>query len=203
MTRQLPRLHAITNDEVLALPDFLARARQLAAVPSIAVHIRSGSLGGRRLTELAELAQHAPVGESIFVNDRADVARIVGAAGLHLPSAGLSVAKARSIVGSACWIGRSAHTADEIVRAAQEGADYVFLGPIWPTTSHPNTQPLGPKALAVDAPIPVIAIGGITPEKVPQCLEYGAYGVAVISTLWSAPDVASTARALSLSFPHE
>ena len=87
------------------------------------------------------------------------------------------------------------------MHAAEEGADYVFLGPIWPTTSHPNAQSLGPKALAAEVSIPVIAIGGITPEKVPQCLEYGAYGVAVISALWSAPDVASTVRALSLSFP--
>ena len=201
MSRQLPRLHAITNDEVLTLPDVQERARQIAAAPETAVHIRSDALGGRQLACLAASVQSATVSGSIFVNDRADIARIVGAAGLHIPSSGLTVAAARSIVGPACWIGRSAHSADEVVRAAAEGADYVFLGPIWPTTSHPNAPTLGQEALAADVSIPVIAIGGITPEKVPQCLEYGAYGVAVISALWSAPDVASTVRDLSLSFP--
>ncbi len=201
MNRQLPRLHAITNQEVLSLPDFQARASQIAAMPATAVHIRSGSLGGRRLTHLASFVQQATEHGSVFVNDRADVAMIVGAAGLHLPSAGMSIGNARSIVGSACWIGRSAHTTNDVMRAGEEGADYAFLGPIWPTTSHPGTPPLGPKALAVESPIPIIAIGGITPEKVPQCLENGAYGVAMISALWCASDVASTVRGLSLSFP--
>ncbi len=201
MNRQLPRLHAITNDKVLALPDFQARASQLATLPATALHIRSGSLDGRRLTSLAASLQQATAHGSVFVNDRADVAKVVGAAGLHLPAAGLSIDDARSIVGSACWIGRSTHTADEVIRAADEGADYVFLGPIWTTPSHPGTQPLGPGVLDVDTSIPVIAIGGVSPEKVHRCLENGAYGVAVISALWGAPDVASTVRTLSLSFP--
>ena len=201
MNRQLPRLHAITNDEVLALPDFYARASQVATMPATALHIRSGSLDGRRLTCLAASLQPSTESGSVFVNDRADVASIVGATGLHLPAAGLSIDHARSIVGSACWIGRSTHTADEVIRAADEGADYVFLGPIWTTPSHPDTQPLGPGVLAVDTSIPVIAIGGIAPKKVQQCLEKGAYGVAVISALWNATSVASTVRDLSLSFP--
>jgi len=201
VTRKLPHLHAITNNEVLALPDFETRLRHVKAVPGFAVHIRSGSLGGRRLFELADSAQRAGPSGTIFVNDRADVARIVGAAGLHLPSAGFSIEAARTIVGPSCWIGRSAHTADEVRRAADEGADYVFFGPVWATSSHPDTQPLGPNALAVHSTIPMIAIGGITAEKVPLCLERGAYGVAVISALWSASDVTSAARAFSLSFP--
>ena len=201
MNRQLPRLHAISNDEVLALPDFQARARQISVKPSTAVHIRSGSLGGRRLSQIATSLRRATENGSVFVNDRADVARIVGASGLHLPSAGLSLQEARAIVGSDCWIGRSAHSADEAARAAGEGADYVFLGPIWTTTSHPETPPLGPRALSADTSVPVIAIGGITPEKVPLCMDNGAYGVAVISALWGAPDIASTVGALSLSFP--
>ena len=201
MNRQLPRLHAITNDKVLALPDFQARASQVVSMPATALHIRSGSLDGRQLTHLAASLQQATDKGAVFVNDRADVAKIVNATGLHLPAAGLSVDGARTIVGTTCWIGRSAHTAEEVIRAADEGADYAFLGPIWTTPSHPDTQPLGPGVLAVDTSIPVIAIGGITPEKVQQCLVNGAYGVAVISALWSAPHVASTVRDLSLSFP--
>jgi thiamine-phosphate diphosphorylase len=88
-----------------------------------------------------------------------------------------------------------------VVQAAREGADYVFLGPIWPTASHPDREPLGPHVLELDYDVPVIAIGGITADRVPECLVAGAYGVAVISALWKAADVASAAADLSLSFP--
>lgn len=201
MTHQFPRLHAITNDEVLSLPDFLERARRITDAPGTAVHIRSGTLSGRMLTRIAAAVQKAAHKGMVFVNDRADVARIVGAAGLHLPSTGLSTADARSIVGPACWIGRSAHSRDEVIRAGDDGADYVFLGPIWATASHPNAQPLGPKVLSMESSIPIIAIGGITQDRVTQCLDHGALGVAVISTLWGASDIGSAVRALSLSFP--
>jgi thiamine-phosphate diphosphorylase len=201
VTPQLPRLHAVTNDKVLALPDFHERAARITSAPRTAVHLRSGSLGGRQLAELTESTLRSCATDHVFVNDRADVARIVGAGGVHLPAAGLSVASARSIVGSECWIGRSAHNSEEVARAADEGADYVFLGPIWATASHPDREPLDHSALSRAHDIPVIAIGGVTPERVPECLAFGAYGVAVISALWYARDVASAARALSLSFP--
>lgn len=195
-------MHAVTNDEVLALPDFHERTAAIArSAPGTAVHIRSGSLGGRRLTELAELTMQSLEAGCTFVNDRVDVARMVGADGVHLPSAGLSVASARSIVGPNCWIGRSVHSTEEVKRVADEGADYALLGPIWPTASHPGTEPLGLEALSIGYDLPVIAIGGITPERVLECIQSGAYGVALISAIWYAQDVTSAARDLSLSFP--
>jgi len=200
VTPQLPRLHAVTNDEVLQLPDFLERVRQITAAPGNAVHIRSGSASGRRLTEIAESAMQARGEGFVFVNDRADVVRIVGAAGVHLPSRGMPIRQTRKILGPDRWIGRSTHSTEEVLRATDEGADYVFLGPIWQTPSHPDTEPLGPKVLA-GAGIPVIAIGGITPDRVAECLDFGAYGVAVVSALWKAPDLASAVRDFSLSFP--
>lgn len=201
--RKLPRLHAVTNDEVLALPDFLERASEICAACGAAIHIRSGSLDGGRLTDIADEALRACSDGQVFVNDRADVARIVGAAGLHLPSAGLPAKSARSIVGTDCWIGRSAHSTDEIAWAANEGADYAFLGPIWRTASHRNKAPLGLGAMPASRPIPIIAIGGVTPERAEECAARAAYGIAAISSLWFASDVASAARALSLSFPGE
>lgn len=202
MTAQLPRLHAVTNDSVLRLPDFLPRVASIVSVPGVAIHIRSGSAGGRGLSEIADSAiRSCPAGcNVVFVNDRVDIARVVGAAGVHLPAAGLSVTHARSIVGPDVWVGRSTHSASEVKRAADDGADYVFLGPIWHTASHPNRPPLGPDILAVTDNIHVFAIGGVTAERVPTCLDAGAYGVAVISALWYATDVSSTAHRLSLSF---
>jgi thiamine-phosphate pyrophosphorylase len=111
------------------------------------------------------------------------------------------VTSARSIIGPECWVGRSVHNAVEVQRADDEGADYVVLGPIWPTVSHPGTEPLGLDALSFGYDLPVIAIGGITPERVPECIQSGAYGVALISAIWYAQDVTSAARDLSLSFP--
>ena len=201
MKRPLPRLHAVTNDEVLALPDFLDRATRIADAPVSAVHLRTGSLGGRALTDLAETTLSACDAAKVFVNDRADIALAVGAGGLHLPATGLPLPFARSMLGPDVWIGRSAHSSHEVARAVDEGADYVFLGPIWPTPSHPGNSPLGPSALTLPYDIPIIAIGGVTAERVPECLDAGAYGVAAISALWHAQDVASAARCLSLSFP--
>ncbi len=199
MTRQLPRLHAVTNDKVLGLPDFQERAAQLTTNFATAVHIRSGTCGGRRLTGIVETTKQTCGAASVFVNDRVDIARLTGTAGVHLPSAGLPVEFTRSLVGQDCFIGRSAHTLEEAQQAAHEGADYVFLGPIWPTASHPRTAPLGPGALESVVDIPVIAIGGVTPDRVTACLASGAYGVAVISALWFAANTASAAESFSLS----
>lgn len=197
MIPPLPRIHAVTDDAVLQLPDFAIRAQALGKPGSIALHARSRAAGGRRLTELARML--AETEAPVFVNDRADVAKIVGAAGVHLPAAGLPIAAARRIAGPDSLIGRSTHTADEANRAADEGADYVFLGPIWETGSHPDRVPLGPEVIAHAHSARVIAIGGITPQRARICRDAGAYGVAAISALWHAPDPGSVATAILLS----
>lgn len=197
MTLPLPRVHAVTSDGVLQLPDRATRARALANAGAVALHARSHTIGGRRLIECATMFNET--GAVVFVNDRADVARVVHAAGLHLPARGLPVAAARQIVGPHMLIGRSAHSASEARRAADEGADYVFLGPIWETASHPHRAPLGPHVIAEAHPARVIAIGGITPERARICREQGAHGVAAISALWQAADPGAAVRAILLS----
>jgi thiamine-phosphate pyrophosphorylase len=97
-------------------------------------------------------------------------------------------------------VGRSTHSADEARRALDEGADYVFIGPIWSTPSHPGGPALGPGALRELHSLPVIAIGGVTPERARECRDAGAWGVAAISALWRATDPAAVARAMLLSF---
>jgi len=137
---------------------------------------------------------------TVFVNDRADVARATRAAGVHLPSAGLPVREVRAIVGAEPWIGRSTHNLEEVDRAAGEGADYVFIGPVWPTASHLGKELLGAEVLGTRSTVRMIAIGGITTSRAAACSSSGAYGIAAISSIWYASNVASTARALSLSF---
>lgn len=199
MRPTLPKLHAVTDRVVLGLPDLSTRAQQIGRSANVALHARARGLPGRRLyalaTGLAEAAQAG--GAHLFVNDRVDVAVIAGADGVHLPSRGLPVAAARRIAGSR-WIGCSAHSVDEARRRAAEGADYVFLGPIWETSSHPERLPLGPETIGHARPARVIAIGGVTPQRVSTCLEAGAYGVAAVSALWGAPDPGAVALEMLL-----
>lgn len=202
MTKSLPKLHAVTNNSILELPDYLSRASVLALGHRVALHIRCGGCTGKHLTELVELTTTAcaTTDTTIMVNDRADVARLTDAAGVHLPAAGLPVAAARALLGNDALIGRSTHSVAEAHGAAAEGADYVFLGPIWHTQSHPEREPIGLDPITAVEGIPVFAIGGVTPELVPLALEAGAYGVAAISSLWSAADPRATAESMLLSF---
>lgn len=202
MKRHLPRLHAVTDNSILELTNFSDLARALSLGNDVALHIRSGRLGGKRLTELAQQVKAVceSHGTVVLVNDRADVARAAGVDGIHLPSAGLPLSAARSLLGEDALIGRSTHSIDEACEAANEGVDYVFLGPIWPTRSHPDRAPLGTAALSAVQHVPVIAIGGVEPERVRLAIDSGAYGVAAISSLWHAPDPRAAAESMLLSF---
>jgi len=155
---------------------------------------------GARVLQLTYLLGASRGTSRLLVNDRLDVARIGGADGLHLPENGLPVRVARELLGDHQLLGRSVHRPEDARRAVDDGADYVFLGPIWPTASHPERPPLGLKSLEGLGRLPVIAIGGITPERARECREAGAWGIAAISALWHARDPAATARAMLLSF---
>ncbi len=199
MSTPLPRLHAITNSDILALSDLTERATVIGRSPDVALHARAPGVPGRMLVEFAEVLLRATSvgGARLFVNDRVDVALLAGAEGVHLPAGGLPIPKVRALVGPDRWIGRSTHSPAEAQRAADEGADYVFLGPIWETPSHPG-QGLGVAAIEQGRAARIIAIGGITPDRVAHCLDAGAYGVAAIASLWRAPDPGSAAAEMLL-----
>jgi thiamine-phosphate diphosphorylase len=192
----------VTNDEIARRPNLASRAREVAQAGAVALHARAPGLDGRELLELARVLETAVMRTDslLLVNDRVDVARVVRSRGVHLPAGGLPLAFARRILGPDALIGRSAHSAEEARRARAEGADYVFLGPIWETASHPGRKPLGPEAIAQCAPARVIAIGGITAKRAPVCRDAGASGVAVISAVWDAPDPGRVVEEILLSF---
>lgn len=145
---------------------------------------------------LADVLQLVPIvqsrGVELVVGDRADVAVMAGAAGVHVPGHGLPVRAVRE------WldlprVGRSCHSAEEVRAAEHEGASYATLSPIFPTTSAKVAlrEPLGTGELrrtARLASLPVYALGGITPNRVRRCVAAGAAGVAVLGGILLAED---------------
>ena len=197
MRPPLPRLHAITDDRVVRRPDLDRVVSRLAtAGADLALHARGRSLTGREHFDLAvRLSAHPPT--LLFVNDRLDVALASDAAGVQLRHDSLPVDAARGLR-SEWWIGRSVHSLAEARDAVAHRADYLVTGPMYATTTHPGSTPLSMDTLRaiVQLGSPVIAIGGITVNRVGELRRLGVYGIAAIRALWDAPDSAAAARDL-------
>jgi thiamine-phosphate pyrophosphorylase len=128
------------------------------------------------------------------VNDRVDVALAVDVDGVHLGGRSLPVSAARRLLGSERWVGVSCRDAAQIAASRREGADYAFLGTIFPTSTHPEAAAMGLEGLAATlgglGGFPVMGIGGVDPASVPGVLGAGAHGVAVVRGVWDARDPA-------------
>lgn len=204
MRPPLPRLHAITDERITRRPDLDDVARALAAggEANLAFHARGHALTGREHFELAVRlrATASPLGTAcpparLFVNDRLDVALAVRAAGVQLGRGSLRPADARRC-DPAWWIGVSVHDLDEAESARDAGADYLLVGPVFATASHPDRVPLGLTRLEeiIALGVRVIAIGGITVDRAREAKAAGAWGVAAIRALWDAPDPKAAAK---------
>jgi thiamine-phosphate pyrophosphorylase len=133
------------------------------------------------------------------VNGRPDIAAALAAQGIQLGADDLLPRDARQVVGNwSGWIGSSVHSGDEARAALDAGADFLMVGPIYSTPTHPGRPPAGPGLVNEVASLgrPVIAIGGVTPERTPELREAGAYGIAAISAAWHVRDPAAAALAL-------
>jgi thiamine-phosphate pyrophosphorylase len=163
------------------------------------IQVREKDLDAKPLLDLVSAATAAVRGSAakVLINDRLDVAWAAGAAGVHLGENSLplgEVAGARRRSGKENFlVGASCHSADAAVRAAHDGADYVFFGPVFAT---PSKAAFGaPQGLARLAEvcwgvsIPVLAIGGITAENAEACVEAGASGIAAIRLFQEASDL--------------
>jgi thiamine-phosphate pyrophosphorylase len=178
----------ITDRGTLAPGETLLNAisRNLAAGPNW-IQIREKDLPARELYELARqvLQLPNPCGVEILVNTRLDVALAAGAAGAHLPAVSPPPQFWRRLTPIGFRIGVSCHSVEEVRQAEQEGADYVFFGPVFdPISKRPELLARGLGALsraAMSVQIPVVALGGITAENMRACISNGAAGVAGIS----------------------
>lgn len=144
-------------------------------------------------------------GALLVVNDDLEAALAAGADGVHLGQEDLPLAEARRRAGPGLVIGVSTHDLDQVARAVAGGADYLGFGPVYPTGSKANPDPVvGPGGLAAAvraaAPVPVVAIGGITPERAPAIAAAGARAAAVISAVNRAADVRAAAARVAAAF---
>lgn len=165
------------------------------------VQLREKGLPAGELCELARrlhrLTRDAEA--ALVVNDRLDVALAAEADGVHLPGAGLPTAFAREVIGNRL-VGRSVHAVAEAVQAEQQGADYLVLGTIFRSESHPDQTPAGPQLIRKvrqRVKAPVIAIGGITAQNAAQAIADGASGIAVVRAILADPYPRQAARRLA------
>lgn len=190
----LPRLYPILDVDLAAARGLPARTLLdvwLDAGVRL-VQLRAKTLTAGPLLELADALVHAcrQAGASLIVNDRADVARLSGAAGVHVGQDDLPPGDVRAMVGRRAIVGLSTHTDEQMQRALSEPISYLAVGPVFATSSKANPDPVvgleglrRASELAGTTDRPVVAIGGITVATARDVIAAGAASVAVISDL--------------------
>ena len=194
---RLGRLHVLVDSLIVA------EAALEAGAPTLQVRLKNGSDGDRYRLARAIAERCRAAGATCLVNDRADLAVAVDADGVHVGADDLPVRVVRRIVGPGALVGGTAREPAVGERLAAEGADYLGVGPTFATISKTGLpDPVGvPGVAAVVAAVdvPVIAIGGITAERVEEVLATGAWGVAVIGAVADSPDPHTATHDLMLA----
>jgi thiamine-phosphate diphosphorylase len=207
------RLTVIT-DEALARPRTLFEVvGEALAAGAPAIQLRLKGANARELLETAHtlMPMVRSAGALFIVNDRLDVALAAGAHGVHLGPDDPPVVDARAVaadtlgaVADAFIVGYSVDTTDGAVKAEAEGADYLGVGAVYTTANKSDSGEVigleGLRSVVEAVSLPVVAIGGITPERAKAVAETGACGSAAIGAVMGAPDPAEAVRALLLPF---
>ncbi len=194
------RLCLVTDRAQTHDRDLIAVVGECLAAGLSAVQVREKDLPAADVARLCRALRPltAARGALLIVNDRADIALAVGADGAQRTSTSLSVEDMRAAVDKRVRIGASVHSLDEAVAAATAGAEWLFFGPVYDTPSKRRYGP--PQGLAAlervasAVAVPVIAIGGVTPERVKEVRAAGARGVAAISAILSAASPADQTK---------
>lgn len=202
ITRQLEeaRLYLLVTDSLCVQPIGKVVKEACAAGVDI-VQLREKSMPDARLRELAGYvrAWTAAAGALFIVNDRPDIASLVGADGVHLGQEDLSIAEARRIIGGDKIVGVSTHNVDQLNRAVLEGADYLGVGPVFPSTTKQFDAFAGleyVREAAGRTSIPWFGIGGINGDNLQMFREAGGKRIAVSSAICNSQNISDTARRL-------
>jgi thiamine-phosphate pyrophosphorylase len=190
---QLPKLYAITDFQLSNLAhEEIVRAMLEAGARLI--QLRDKEASARELLDAARacLARTRDAGALLIINDRTDIALAAGADGVHLGQDDMTVEEAREILGPEKLIGVSTHSIEEFRAALDTSANYIAVGPVYPTQTRENPAPVVGLELVRQAKEiadrPVVAIGGITAARAPEVIAAGADSVAAISALYRWPE---------------
>lgn len=163
------------------------------------VQLREKEASSLELFRLAERVKRVTdkYGVPLIINDRLDICQAVDAAGVHLGQSDLPCAEARKILGADKIIGVSAATPEEAVKAQADGADYLGVGAVFPTTTKTNTRKVTPeiiRGIRRAVTIPFVVIGGVNAENITRLYGLGIDGAAVISAVIAQPDITAAAE---------
>jgi thiamine-phosphate pyrophosphorylase len=200
----LPALTAIVDADVTAACGWTVPDAARACLDGGArfLQVRAKHVPSHAFLELCDAVVGAavPYGAAVVVNDRPDIARMAGAAGVHVGQDDLPVSAARALLGASAIVGLSTHTREQIAAARAQPVTYLAVGPIFGS----RTKDTGYDALGLnlvqfaaaggDPAVPVVAIGGITLDRAPQVLAAGAASVAVIGDLFATGDPEARTR---------
>jgi thiamine-phosphate pyrophosphorylase len=197
MSFVMPPLYPILDAGILLGANRSARLERLcgelmsAGVTLLQYRNKSGS-EREILDDAAVMRATLPQGRcTLVMNDRADLAVLAGFDGVHVGQEDLSPLGARTVVGSGRIVGISSHNAEQLQKASQAPVDYIAIGPVLPTASKLNPDPVvgleGIRMARGFTTLPLVAIGGITPENCRQVWDAGADSIAVISSLFQSP----------------
>jgi len=191
--KRLPKLYAIT-DRGLSNGTHEEIVRSMLEGGARLIQLRDKEGSSREMLDAARkcLELTRPAGALLIINDRVDVALTTGADGVHLGQDDIDVEEAREILGDQKIIGISTHTLEQYRAALETSADYIAVGPVYPTTTKANPD----EVIGLDmvraarelADRPLVAIGGITHERAQEVLAAGADCIAVISALYPWPE---------------
>ncbi len=199
MNLVFPRLYAIIDPTLLTISE-LDLAEALAGSGVELIQYRNKTASSRQFFETSRKLSSVlrPRGVRLIVNDRPDIAILAGADGVHVGQDDLGVEDARAICGKVRWVGVSTHTLEQVAAADRTSADYIAIGPIFPTATKKNPDPVvGTELLRKARQMtkkPLIAIGGITLERASEVYRAGADSLAVIRDLICAPNPGVRAR---------
>ena len=200
--KQIGRLHILTDTVLQSRFSHLELVRMAIKGGADTIQFRQKVGATREMIEIVRQLKQLCLdsGVTLIVNDRVDVAIAAEADGVHLGQNDFPIPLARKLLGESRIIGGSAATLEEAQKCLVEGADYIGFGPVYPTASKADADPVtGIKLLkqAVEIiSIPIIAIGGISVENTPEVVRAGAQGIAVISAVCCQEDPEQATRAL-------
>ncbi len=200
--KQIGKLHILTDTVLQSRFSHMEITRLGIAGGADTIQYRQKSGSTREMIEIARNMKRlcSEAGVVFIVNDRLDVAIAAEADGVHLGQDDFPIPMARELLGEGRIIGGSAATLDEARKCLSEGADYVGFGPVYPTSSKDDAGPVSGiyilKQVVEIIPLPIIAIGGVDAENIPDVIRAGAQGIAVISAVCCQDDPEEATRAL-------